>query len=73
MTEPTSVLDRELLKRAAENLEAEAQLYLARAHQWSKGQGKPSRENGDEKAYDRWAELHRAAKSLLAIAAKMTR
>jgi len=73
MTEPTSVLDRELLKRAAENLEAEAQLYMARAQRWSKGQGRPSRENGDEKAYERWSELHRAAKSLLAIATKVTR
>lgn len=73
MIEPTSVLDRDLLRRAAENLEAEAQLCLARAQQWAKGQGNPSRENGDEKAYERWSELHRAAKSLLAIAAKVTR
>jgi hypothetical protein len=70
MTEPTSVLDRDLLKRAAENLEAEARLCMARAQRWSKGQGKPPRENGDERAYERWAELHRAAKALLAIASK---
>ena len=73
MTEPTSVLDYELLKRAAANLEAEAQLYMARAQLWSKGGGKPARENGDEKAYERWAELHRAAKALLAIVSRATR
>ena len=73
MTEPTSVLDRELLKRAAANLEAEAQLYMARAQLWSKGGGKRAGENGDERAYERWAELHRAARSLLAIASRATR
>ena len=72
MAELRSVLDRDLLKRAAANLEAEAQLYMARAQLWSKGGGKSSRENGDEKAYERWAELHRAAKALLAIALKPT-
>jgi hypothetical protein len=72
MTKPTTVLDRDLLKRAAENLEAEARLYMERAQLWSKGQGNPQRENGDEKAYERWAELHRAAKSLLAIVLKPT-
>jgi len=69
MTEPKSVLDRDLLKRAAANLEAEAQLYMARAKLWSQG-GKElrTRENDDAKAYERWAELHRAARRLLEVA-----
>jgi len=73
MAEPTSVLDQDLLKRAAANLEAEAQLYMSRAQAWSKGGGKPARESGDEKAYERWAELHRAARSLLTIVSRTTR
>jgi len=72
MTELKSVLDRDLLKRAAENLEAEAQLCMARAQRWAKEHDKQPRE-GDDKAYERWAELHRAAKALLAIALKAAR
>jgi hypothetical protein len=61
-----SVLDRELLTRAAENLDAEAARYLARAQRWARREA--DREGGDAKAYETWDELRLVANRLRRIA-----
>ena len=61
-----SVLDRQLLTKAAENIELEGQRYWARARRWAvRG---PDVETGDETAYARWDKLRTVANAVRKVA-----